>query len=279
LKSLIQCGFLALVLFQGLGGADAYAAQGTSRSTSPARRSAPPAFQMALELEVYRGFDQFDDNFQGTALQPQLNLSRRSRLVGIFGYDWRMRPQENGDETNFKVSDSEILWRYDAYATRGDSGRTSLRVGLGTLLPTSESSQAASLRAAATGEAFIRHQFRAVPMDLTLKNKVFIYNYEFETTDVQGTSYNHTYDIQNILEWETRFTDDLALTLSAGLISSENYFGHRFQTQVYLAQLDYALDKNSAIFVRGKTKDRIETNNNLFDDDNSQAGMGLTLTF
>jgi hypothetical protein len=269
---------LLLVLFTC--GCAISAAQASTLATTKEQVIQPTSrVQFAAELELYRGFDEEEKSYQSTAIQPTYRLSLRKELSGVGGYTYRLAERETKADPNFEWEDAEATFRYEAFDHSNAEGRWVTKVGLGAVIPISQVSQEASLRASATTEVSSRYFQRAAPFVLGLGAKAYVHSYKYDTANAAGTVYNHRYDVRTSLDGEWRWTDRLSTSLVARLLLSENAFGSRFLTQIYEARVEYRQSDKSSFFLKGRTKDRVVSNNSMLDDDNTRLGIGATILF
>lgn len=274
LKFAGRISILGSVLAVLFGGAPAHA------STSTLSMQAPlTGFRTVVGTEFSQGFDEYSKTLNSSFLQSSYAVSDATSIEAVLAYSYRMSRLESDDDKNFSLEDSELSANYKFDSAWLNERDLSFRVGSGAVLPTSEASQKATMYGAWTAKAVLQKRLQSLPVSFYFNNKLYYNFHRFETADVYGTAYNSQFDFVQRLGAAYQFNQKFGVNVEASLISSSLYSGRIQYTQGYSVELDYQVASQSTVYLSGKTKDRIVSNNSLLDDDNSKFGIGVTHLF
>ena len=149
---------------------------------------------------------------------------------------------------------------------------------LGALLPTSITSQKATLYwAPYIGIDLVRNFGRGLV--LVFRNLLYIYSHEYEQADVAGTFYNERYGLSTQGFLYFPIYGPLSGILDANYYQSENYAGTQKTVRGFGGKAIFRLFKPLSIYTKYQTKDRVISNNNLFDKDNTIITIGTDYVF
>jgi hypothetical protein len=137
--------------------------------------------------------------------------------------------------------------------------------------PTSERSRKASLLGLAT-VGLAMNTMVSKKLILTTSHSFSYGLYQYDTSDQLGTRYNAPYFVANGLSAIVRITDQLNWINGYSFTYLENFAGTVIKINGLSTTLSYIYTPKISFGVFGRWRDRMVTNNQLFDDDTVITG-------
>lgn len=114
---------------------------------------------------------------------------------------------------------------------------------------------------------------------LILSPSVFLSYHEYETADVFGFTPNSPLAVRGAATLRAQIIRDVSMTLTGFLHNFWDYESRSKLIQGVSSNLIYQVNTDLSVNAFVSYRDRIVTNNSLFDDDTVQTGFGIIYTF
>lgn len=233
----------------------------------------------SISMNSSKNQDQYSDSFLSTRLQISYELMPSTDFYSEILY---RRPFSSVEEkvTRYGFEDlvfglSRLLFS-NQYGT-GDSVSTNLSGFIEGSLPTSDASRRATLQGSTSAGVVSNTVWKRL---IFSTNHGMSYNfYKYETADDFGTAYNSPYMIANGASITWRISNQLNWTNAYSLYYLKNYAGTEVNIQSYVNSVAFVLNKNFTVSAFLSWRDRVKTNNALFDDDTTYSGAGIRYVF
>ncbi len=236
--------------------------------------SQPWSFKLStgISSDLYKDENTIYNSFQS------LNISRKhSNKISsnfLIIHDYRLSEYEEENNKNSKLKDikASLLFK-DLIKTENYniSGST------GVIFANSKQSQDSSKN----GSIFF-----GVNQGLSFEKFYFFQNniatvnsYEYKTPSKRAATYNEKFGVLNSLGLNYSFTDSLSIAALGSLYTSNSYADDQQQFQIYSVHTNYNLKNNLALILTFNSKDKIITNNSLFDETNSSYQLEIAYDF
>jgi len=231
----------------------------------------------SLSLSSAKNQDQFSNGFMTSRAQLSYDLLSDTEFYADLIY---RRPYTNVEEDvrQYGFDDFTLGFSKTLFTNQYENGVSFSTSGfLEGTLPTAETSRKASLYGATSLGAITNTVWKRI---IFSTSHGFTLNfYEYETSDTFGSSYNDAYMINNGASLTWRITNQINWTNAYTLYYLKNYANTENYIQAYANSLSYIVDHNFTVSAFFSWKDRIKTNNALFDDDNTYLGAGIRYVF
>ena len=245
----------------------------------PSMAASTSKISTSMSLGYAQGFDEFSHGYQTGSLSISYDLSKDYVLSSGIGYEYRISEYEDNTDPAFQLNSTTIWLRNENFVETTNPNDIKVSAGVALVAPTSRAAQLSSLRAGIIGEINPSKNVLKYNLNLSMINRLYLYNHEFETSDKFGYVYNSQMNFMNGILVIFQAKPGLHFTVSGLLVNSVQYSGARFSTQIYEATISYKFNKKVSVSASGTTKDRLVSDNDLLDDDNSQFGVGLSYSF
>jgi len=235
-------------------------------------------WSISVSTSYGQGLDEFAKGFTYSSASMSYSFGEDDRYVSNIGLShlYKISKYEDPNKPNSQLEDIE-LGVTDTKLFELPKQGFKISTSLGATLPTSLTSQKATMRGALDIGVRFSQKFRYG--SLSQGNTLILYNHEYKTADEFGSRYNSQYVLVNSLGYNLPFLKKLSWNIGAKLATVRNYNAKVINVQTYSSGFSYNFIDSYVLSVSYRTKDRIITNNSLFDDDNTMYMLGLSATF
>ncbi len=230
--------------------------------------------QLAVATGYIQGLDQFDQPLSKIRFIADYKLNSKWYLFFTTEY---ISPLDGIYEDERNIYGIKDLHLGGNYKYPKFSKFLQLDTEMGIVIPTSNVSRVASLQIAAWGSVRLAVQLNK-PLQLFMVNDVQLNQYEFDTAGRKGHRFNNpsifTHRVGGAFSY-----DKIRLELSYAYSWLNSFGGKTIEVNRLGVDINYIISKQFSIYSGYTSKDRILTDNALFDDDNSQIFAGVKLSF
>lgn len=239
--------------------------------------SGPSDWGGSLGFGSSQNQDQFSDAFMSFSADISYQISPKSSFNIQMGYS---QPYSSNADVvrHYGITDTSLAYSYDLFAIETDGGNDfSVNGFFDYTVPTSETSRKASLRGA--GTFGVSPSYKWSRLILSTSHSLTLNLYEYETADEFGSSYNYPYMLSNGFNFSLQIFDTLSWSSGYSLSHTKNYADTQIDIQSVSTSLSYKISKNYMVAAHYRWRDRLISNNALFDDDTSIVGMNIKYVF
>lgn len=228
----------------------------------------------SLRTGMSKNQDEYSDWFSSTSASFSRTLFGKTSFSASTSYsqpvsDDQDRVKRYGiGDLNFSLSFAE-LYRFN------DSG--TLTGSLGVTAPTSRASRKASLNGSFAGGLGSSWK---LPNNFSFgtRHNVTVYSYQFDTANANGTSYNSPFGLSNGVNLGFSYKR-FNLGTNYSLYYTKNYADTEITVQSVGANMGFKVTQYFSVAAGYSWRDRILTNNSLFDDDTSVTSFSAAVSF
>ena len=231
----------------------------------------------SISTSAFNNQDQYSDGFW--SVRAQLSYELQDDLQAYM--DWAyLSPFTSAEEDvrQFGIRNLSVGLTKDIYGKQFGSGLSFSLLGIGELTaPLSDTAQDAGMRGGVTGGLLTNSVYKK--FILSTSHFGIYENYEYETANNLGTEYNNPYWISNgvSLTWLT--TRKFNIRGGYSYAYSENFAGTPTPIQSISGAMTFIPTREFALSVFFLWRDRLLTNNDMFDDDTTRTGASIRYIF
>ena len=258
------CKWLSILIF--VISTSAFAVTGNSRTRLPE----PNALQGEISSSLGRGFDYYADYFSTLGLSMSYKMSGSWVLKGEAEYrhvftEFEERHTDSFEDTVVGIANSSFY--------RDSESGFNIDGGLKLRLPTSETSRRAGTRFV-TGLG-VNLSMPIGRARIVQSTSYSYYNQQFDTADEAGLEPNPIHAVGLGLGVSLQLTSWLTWSVGGQLHTIWDLESDRDRIEGFSSSLDAEIDRIWSISLAIQTRNKILSNNSLFDDDTTLISLGL----
>ncbi len=211
--------------------------------------------QLAVEVVSNRAF---------AGLQPTAGFS--------YNYVWPARESSAVDETTHFLADLHVGAGTSFEITPTVGYESSVSVGL----PTNSTDRKAGFRASLSWENKISYVYRTLTFSADLTPTVL--SYAYETNNAAGEQFNKKMEIVGGGGVSWKFAPRFVWSNSAHLIQFQNYANNYYHLYGVSTSVGYSITKKMRAAFAVSTNDRLQTDRNVFEQNNTSTKVILSWT-
>lgn len=227
-----------------------------------------------IRTGMSRNQDEFSDAFSATSLSISRPLEKNRTFSFSTSYNQPVTTDQDVVR-RYGFGDVDLGIGYENLYSFSDVGQ--LAGNLSFTLPTSRASRYASMRGAVTGGLSTSWKLPS-NFSLSSNHSLTAYSYKYDTADADGNTYNSPFGLTNTVGagWGYK---QLRLNAGAGLYYTQNFAGTDITVQSFTSSVAYTFAANITTALGFSWRDRILTNNSLFDDDTTVTSFSVSYIF
>lgn len=231
----------------------------------------------SISTSAFNNRDEYSDGFWSVRTQLSYELSNDLQAYMDWSY---LSPFSSAEEDvrRFGVRNLSLGLTKDLYGKKFSNGLSFSMLGLAEVTaPLSETARDAGMRGGTAAGLLTNSVYKR--FIFSTSHFAIYENYEFETANAIGTSYNNPWWVINgaSLTWLT--TRKFNIRGGYSLSYSENFNGTATPIQSLNGAMTYIPNRDFAFSVFVLWRDRLLTNNDMFDDDTTRTGASIRYIF
>lgn len=218
--------------------------------------------------------DEYSEYFSSTSFSLSRGLRNGKSLSISTSYSQPVSDDRDKVQ-RFGMGDIDISMGFDELYRFNESG--SMAGSLGFVAPASRASRNASMNGAISGSLSTSWKLPAA-IRFSTSHGLTLYSYQYDTADKDGYTYNSPFGTSNgvSLGWGK---NGFRLSGSYSLYYTQNFAKTDIWVQSLASSVSYSLTKSISLALGFSWRDRILTNNSLFDDDTTVTSLSASYSF
>jgi hypothetical protein len=231
---------------------------------------------ISIGLALKKSLDEFSNASGVFSPEVDYRFDDSTILNFAINFTHKFQSEIGNNEKNGDFSDFEINLKNEKLR-KIQATNTSINGAVGIVLPSSQTSQDASMRGALTGSFTLKNKFDW--LTISQRNKLYIYNHQYETSNLAGTEYNEKWAVDSDLSFKINVYEFFSIIPKISFYNFYNNAGTNETIQTYQITALIEISSQTSIYALYRTVNTLSTNNSLFDDDKTSYIFGIAYSF
>ena len=228
----------------------------------------------SIRTGLSKSQDEYSEFFSSTSFSLSRGL-RNGKSLSISTSYAQPVSDDRDKVQRFGMGDLNVTLGFDEIFRFNESG--SMAGSLGVTAPTSRASRNSSMNGAVNGSVSTSWKLPKA-IRFSTSHSLTLYSYQYDTASERGGPYNSPFGTSNgiSLGWGA---NGFRLRGSYSLYYTKNYANTEIWVQSVGTSVSYSVTKSISAALGFSWRDRIITNNSLFDDDTTVTSLSASYSF